>query len=228
MGKTNSSPSPPLCPQVSELRQQLRKRGLPVSGTKPALLQRLRPFQLPHSCLAPAPLCQLGTSLEPLVPPSQSPGSGSSSGLESPGSSPNQQMYILTGGIPGQVLGEVPNAAPNGALSAVPAGFASTASVSLTGEQCGLANAVFLAPAGTASGIPSPSLPMSSSSPLQSGTPWTTTETEQRQQQELSVELEMRERLRNRPADRSASTGTEVNKDDLRCFKAQSILLPAH
>ncbi|EGV98636.1 Myocardin [Cricetulus griseus] len=31
--------------QVSELRQQLRIRGLPVSGTKTALVDRLRPFQ---------------------------------------------------------------------------------------------------------------------------------------------------------------------------------------
>ncbi|OWK15005.1 hypothetical protein Celaphus_00001044 [Cervus elaphus hippelaphus] len=31
--------------QVSELRQQLRIRGLPVSGTKTALMDRLRPFQ---------------------------------------------------------------------------------------------------------------------------------------------------------------------------------------
>ncbi|XP_078511059.1 MEF2-activating motif and SAP domain-containing transcriptional regulator [Lissotriton helveticus] len=30
---------------VSKLRQQLRKRGLPVSGTKPALLERLKPYQ---------------------------------------------------------------------------------------------------------------------------------------------------------------------------------------
>uniref|UniRef100_A0A3B5MQD5 Si:dkeyp-69b9.3 n=1 Tax=Xiphophorus couchianus TaxID=32473 RepID=A0A3B5MQD5_9TELE len=50
------------------LRQQLRKRGLPVSGTKPALLQRLRPFQLQHACPTPAPLSKLGTSMEPLSP----------------------------------------------------------------------------------------------------------------------------------------------------------------
>ncbi|XP_032562238.1 myocardin [Chiroxiphia lanceolata] len=31
--------------KVSELRQQLRMRGLPVSGTKTALMERLRPFQ---------------------------------------------------------------------------------------------------------------------------------------------------------------------------------------
>ncbi|TRY59476.1 hypothetical protein DNTS_017870 [Danionella cerebrum] len=46
--------------KVSVLRQQLRKRGLPVSGTKPALLERLRPFQIPH----PPPNPQLGATLE--------------------------------------------------------------------------------------------------------------------------------------------------------------------
>uniref|UniRef100_A0A3B3V8I3 Si:dkeyp-69b9.3 n=1 Tax=Poecilia latipinna TaxID=48699 RepID=A0A3B3V8I3_9TELE len=74
---------------VSELRQQLRKRGLPVSGTKPALLQRLRPFQLQHACPAPAPLSKLGTSMEPLIPcapllPCQSPGSSPGFRLSSP------------------------------------------------------------------------------------------------------------------------------------------------
>ncbi|XP_046703476.1 myocardin isoform X1 [Silurus meridionalis] len=57
---------------VSELRQQLRKRGLPVSGTKPALLERLRPFQMPRPQLTPAPLCQLEGTLEP-PPPNLSP-----------------------------------------------------------------------------------------------------------------------------------------------------------
>ncbi|XP_074978413.1 LOW QUALITY PROTEIN: MEF2-activating motif and SAP domain-containing transcriptional regulator [Caretta caretta] len=38
-------PRHPPHPQVSELRQQLRQRGQPVSGTKPALLERLKPFQ---------------------------------------------------------------------------------------------------------------------------------------------------------------------------------------
>ncbi len=200
------------------MRQQLRKRGLPVSGTKPALLQRLRPFQLPHSCLTPAPLCQLGTSLEPLTPcppppPNQSPGSSSSSGLDSPSSSPNQQMYIPDRGIPDGILSD----APNGILTTVPNGFSNAASVSLAGEQCGLTNAVFLAPASTASGTPSPSLPMSSSSPLQCGTPWRTEneQQQQQQQQELSVELEMRERLRSRPRDRSTNSSNEVSKDRL-------------
>lgn len=206
--------------QVSELRQQLRKRGLPVSGTKPALLQRLRLFQLPHSCLTPAPLCQLSTSLEPLttcppLPPNQSPGSSSSSGQDSPSSSPNQQMYVQDRGVPNGTLSDTQNGVQNGNLNNVPNGFSSAASVSLAGEHC-LSNAVFLTPASTASGTPSPSLPMSSSSPLQCGTPWRTdNEQQQQQQQELSVELEMRERLRSRPRDRSTNIGDEVSKDRL-------------
>lgn len=58
--------------QVSELRQQLRKRGLPVSGTKPALLERLRPFQMPRPQLTPAPLCKMEATLDPSQPPSLS------------------------------------------------------------------------------------------------------------------------------------------------------------
>ncbi|XP_053182542.1 myocardin [Scomber japonicus] len=227
---TNSTSKPELLPAnlvdltVSELRQQLRKRGLPVSGTKPALLQRLRPFQLPHSCLTPAPLCQLGTSMEPLapspqLPPNQSPSLSSSSGPDSPSSSPNQQMYMQDRGIPNGILSEV----PNGILSAVSNGFSNAASVSLTGEQCGLTNTVFLAPASTASGTPSPSLPMSSSSPLQCGTLWRTDneQQQQQQQQELSVELEMRERIRSRPRERSANTGNESCGGSLHPFLQQ-------
>lgn len=211
---------------VSELRQQLRKRGLPVSGTKPALLQRLRPFQLPHACVTPAPLCQLGTSLEPLtsctpLPSSQSPGSSSTSGLDSPSSSPNQQLYTQDRGIPNGIVSDTPNRAPNGILNAVQNGFTNTASVSLAGEQCGLTSTVFLAPASTASGTPSPSLPMSSSSPLQCVTPWRTESEQRQQQQELSVELEMRERIRSRPRERSTNTGNESCGGSLHPFLQQ-------
>uniref|UniRef100_A0A3Q3FQF6 Si:dkeyp-69b9.3 n=1 Tax=Labrus bergylta TaxID=56723 RepID=A0A3Q3FQF6_9LABR len=198
---------------VSELRQHLRKRGLPVSGTKPTLLQRLRPFQLPHTCPTPAPFSQLGTIVEPLtpclpLPPSQSPSSSSSSGLDSPNMSPNQQMYNADRGIPNGILGD----APNGVLNTVLNGFSA-------GENCSLTNAVFLAPASTASGTPSPSLPMSSSSPLQCGTSWRT-ENDQ-QQQELSVELEMRERLRSRPRDRSNKTSNKSCGGSLHPFLQQ-------
>ncbi|XP_042345145.1 myocardin [Plectropomus leopardus] len=230
---TNPTSKPELLPAnlvdltVSELRQQLRKRGLPVSGTKPALLQRLRPFQLPQACLTPAPLCQLGTSLEPLtpcppLPPGQSPGSSSSSGQDSPNNSPVQQMYIADRGVPNGILSDAQTGVQNGILNNVPNGFSNAASVSLAGEQC-LSNTVFLAPASTASGTPSPSLPMSSSSPLQCGTPWRTEseQQQQQQQQELSVELEMRERLRSRPRDRSTNAGNESCGGPLHPFLQQ-------
>ncbi|MEE6483175.1 hypothetical protein FKM82_013459 [Ascaphus truei] len=45
---------------VSELRQHLRKRGLPVSGTKPALLERLKPYQIPRAKPIPAPIQSAG------------------------------------------------------------------------------------------------------------------------------------------------------------------------
>ncbi|KAF7666825.1 hypothetical protein LDENG_00089510 [Lucifuga dentata] len=228
--ETNPTSKPELLPAnlddltVSELRQQLRKRGLPVSGTKPALLQRLRPFQLPHTCLTPTPLCQLGTSLEtlttcPFLPSSQSPSSSSSSGPDSPSSNPNQQVYIQDRGIPNGILSDAPNGIPSGILNVVPDGFSNAAA----GEQSGLANAVYLTPASTASGAPSPSLPLSSSSsslPLQCGSPWKT-DKEQQQQQELSVELEMRERIRSRPRERTAITSNESCGGSLHPFLQQ-------
>ncbi|XP_041088277.1 myocardin isoform X2 [Polyodon spathula] len=57
---SGSAPKPEPLPSnlddltVSELRQQLRQCGLPVSGTKPALLERLKPLQ--RSCPPPLPL----------------------------------------------------------------------------------------------------------------------------------------------------------------------------
>lgn len=203
----SQSEAPRLYSQVSELRQQLRKRGLPVSGTKPALLQRLRTFTPPPTCLTPA--CQMRGQTETLTPrhtlaANQSPSSSSSSGADSPSSSPNPQMYVQDRGIPNGILSGV----PSGIAHAVPKGLSNAVSGSLSGEQCGLTNAVFLAPASTASGTPSPGLPMSSSSPLQCGNPWRTDS--ELQQQELSVELEMRERMRSRPRDCSANAGREV------------------
>ncbi|XP_045082421.1 myocardin-like isoform X2 [Coregonus clupeaformis] len=175
---------------VSELRQQLRKRGLPVSGTKPSLLQRLRPFQLPHLCLTPVPLCQLGTSLEPLTPsslltPTHNPSSSPGSGPDSPTNSPNHQVYIQSTGILSGVRNGIVNGIPNG----IPNGIV----VSVVGEQCG-----FLAPALTPSSTPSPGLPPCSSSPLLTAASWRS----EQEQQELSLELEMRERMRSRPRER--------------------------
>ncbi|XP_056143032.1 myocardin [Lampris incognitus] len=214
---------------VSELRQQLRKRGLPVSGTKPALLQRLRPFQLPRTCPAPSPLYQLGTSLEPLtLPPNHSPNSTSGSGPDSPTSvsSPKQQIYIQHSSIPN---GMFPDGVPQGIINGAPRDLSNSVLVSVEGEQCGLTNTVFLAPASTPSGTPSPSLPLASSSssssssspsPLQSGISWKTEQEQQQQQQELNVELEMRERIRSRSRDQ-ANTGNEAFGVSLHPFLQQ-------
>ncbi|KTG45163.1 hypothetical protein cypCar_00010455 [Cyprinus carpio] len=94
------SQTPPLLPKVSVLRQQLRKRGLPVSGTKPALLERLRPFQMPRPPLTPAPLCQQGATLESTHPASlkQLPTSLDPSANPAP-------MYINPSGLAEQSLG---------------------------------------------------------------------------------------------------------------------------
>ncbi|XP_028971240.1 myocardin isoform X2 [Esox lucius] len=178
---------------VSELRQQLRKRGLPVSGTKPALLQRLRPFQLPRSCLAPTPLCQPGTSLEPLPPsplltPNHNPNSSPCSGPDPP-TNPNHQVYIQSTGI----LSGVQNEILNGILNGGPNGTLKGMAVSVVGEQ-----PAFLAPALARSTSPSPGLSPCSFSPLSTGTPWRS----EQELQEMSLELEMRERIRSRPKDR--------------------------
>lgn len=195
---------------MSELRQQLRKRGLPVSGTKPALLQRLRLFQLPRSCVAPAPLCQLGAGLEPLapltpLPPSgRSPGSSSSSRLDSPGSSPSRQLLVTDRGIPNGILADSPNGVPEGML--LSNGFPHAVPVTLSGDGGGgLTSAVFLAPANTASGTPSPSLPMSCSSPLSCATPL-------RSDAERSAEKKERLRSRSRTRTRSLGPGDEVSR----------------
>ncbi|XP_035389610.1 myocardin isoform X3 [Electrophorus electricus] len=63
--------------KVSELRQQLRIRGLPVSGTKTALIERLRPYKDP-SCSSPSSSGDITTVTFPVTPTGssyQSPGS---------------------------------------------------------------------------------------------------------------------------------------------------------
>ncbi|XP_073684726.1 myocardin [Garra rufa] len=64
--------------KVSELRQQLRIRGLPVSGTKTALIERLRPFK-DSSCASPATSADVSAAAFPVTP------SGSLSSYQSHG-----------------------------------------------------------------------------------------------------------------------------------------------
>ncbi|XP_048089420.1 myocardin isoform X2 [Alosa alosa] len=66
--------------KVSELRQQLRIRGLPVSGTKTALIERLRPFRDPISG-SPSQPGDITTVTFPVTP------TGSLSSYQSPSSS---------------------------------------------------------------------------------------------------------------------------------------------
>lgn len=65
---------------MSELRQQLRIRGLPVSGTKTALIERLRPFK-DSSSSSPSSSGDISTVTFPVTP------TGSLSSYQSPGSS---------------------------------------------------------------------------------------------------------------------------------------------
>nr|XP_055031177.1 myocardin isoform X4 [Misgurnus anguillicaudatus] len=66
--------------KVSELRQQLRIRGLPVSGTKTALIERLRPFK-DSSSSSPSSSGDISTVTFPMTP------TGSLSSYQSPSSS---------------------------------------------------------------------------------------------------------------------------------------------
>ncbi|XP_053144163.1 myocardin isoform X3 [Hemicordylus capensis] len=66
--------------KVSELRQQLRIRGLPVSGTKTALMERLRPFQECSGSSVPS-FSEITTVTFPVTP------TGSLSGYQSQSSS---------------------------------------------------------------------------------------------------------------------------------------------
>ncbi|CAJ1080509.1 myocardin isoform X4 [Xyrichtys novacula] len=67
--------------KVSELRQHLRIRGMPVSGTKTALIERLRPFKDSNSGSSPSGSSDITTVTFPVTP------TGSLSSYQSPSSS---------------------------------------------------------------------------------------------------------------------------------------------
>ncbi|XP_035262572.1 myocardin isoform X2 [Anguilla anguilla] len=72
--------------KVSELRQQLRIRGLPVSGTKTALIERLRPFKNPNASPPPSSN-DITTVTFPVTP------TGSLSSYQSSGSTGTSGFY---------------------------------------------------------------------------------------------------------------------------------------
>ncbi|XP_041753686.1 myocardin isoform X3 [Coregonus clupeaformis] len=93
-GQTNVSPvkPAPLPPnlddlKVSELRQQLRIRGMPVSGTKMALIERLRPFKDPTPSPSHSGSNDISTATFPVTP------TGSLSSYQSPSSTLSQGGY---------------------------------------------------------------------------------------------------------------------------------------
>uniref|UniRef100_A0A4W6G3H2 Myocardin n=1 Tax=Lates calcarifer TaxID=8187 RepID=A0A4W6G3H2_LATCA len=67
--------------KVSELRQHLRIRGMPVSGTKTALIERLRPFKDSNTSSSPSGSSDITTVTFPVTP------TGSLSSYQSPSSS---------------------------------------------------------------------------------------------------------------------------------------------
>ncbi|KAL7372133.1 hypothetical protein ABVT39_010801 [Epinephelus coioides] len=67
--------------KVSELRQHLRIRGMPVSGTKTALIERLRPFKDSTTSSSPSGSSDITTVTFPVTP------TGSLSSYQSPSSS---------------------------------------------------------------------------------------------------------------------------------------------
>ncbi|XP_038591201.1 myocardin isoform X5 [Micropterus salmoides] len=67
--------------KVSELRQHLRIRGMPVSGTKTALIERLRPFKDSNAGSSPSGSSDITTVTFPVTP------TGSLSSYQSPSSS---------------------------------------------------------------------------------------------------------------------------------------------
>ncbi|KAF7661545.1 hypothetical protein LDENG_00259620 [Lucifuga dentata] len=67
--------------KVSELRQHLRIRGMPVSGTKTALIERLRPFKDSNAGSSPSGSSDITTLTFPVTP------TGSLSSYQSPSSS---------------------------------------------------------------------------------------------------------------------------------------------
>uniref|UniRef100_A0A3Q2QZI3 Myocardin n=1 Tax=Fundulus heteroclitus TaxID=8078 RepID=A0A3Q2QZI3_FUNHE len=69
--------------KVSELRQHLRIRGMPVSGTKMALIERLRPFKDSSADSPPSGSSDIATLTFPVTP------TGSLSSYQSPSSSSN-------------------------------------------------------------------------------------------------------------------------------------------
>ncbi|XP_033987885.1 myocardin isoform X1 [Trematomus bernacchii] len=106
--------------KVSELRQQLRVRGMPVSGTKTALIERLRPFKDSNAGSSPSGSSDITTVTFPVTPTAslssyQSPSQGGyypyPSTSSTPPISPASSELSLTGSLPDS-FSDVPMSSP--------------------------------------------------------------------------------------------------------------------
>ncbi|KAM8837531.1 myocardin isoform 2-T2 [Spinachia spinachia] len=112
--------------KVSELRQQLRIRGMPVSGTKTALIERLRPFKDSNAGSSPSGSSDITTVTFPVTPTGslssyQSPSSSSTvsqggyypypSTSSTPPISPASSELSLSGSLPDS-FGDMPMSSP--------------------------------------------------------------------------------------------------------------------
>ncbi|XP_061764624.1 myocardin isoform X1 [Nerophis ophidion] len=113
--------------KVSELRQHLRIRGLPVSGTKTALIERLRPFRDSNTGSSPSGSSDITTVTFPVTPMGslssyQSPSSSSTlsrggyypypSNSSTPPISPASSELSLSGSLPDS-FSDVPMSSPS-------------------------------------------------------------------------------------------------------------------
>nr|XP_040033004.1 myocardin isoform X4 [Gasterosteus aculeatus aculeatus] len=112
--------------KVSELRQHLRIRGMPVSGTKTALIDRLRPFKDSNAGSSPSSSSDITTGTFPVTPTGslssyQSPSSSSTvsqggyypypSTSSTPPISPASSELSLSGSLPDS-FGDMPMSSP--------------------------------------------------------------------------------------------------------------------
>ncbi|XP_051928304.1 myocardin isoform X2 [Hippocampus zosterae] len=136
--------------KVSELRQHLRIRGLPVSGTKTALIERLRPFKDSNSGSSPSGSSDVTTLTFPVTPTGslssyQSPSSSLSQGgyypypstSSTPPISPASSEHSLSGSLPDSFSDVPMSSPPQFALQASPGQLGADDALGAGGSRAG-------------------------------------------------------------------------------------------
>ncbi|XP_019720009.1 myocardin isoform X8 [Hippocampus comes] len=136
--------------KVSELRQHLRIRGLPVSGTKTALIERLRPFKDSNSGSSPSGSSDVTTVTFPVTPTGslssyQSPSSSLSQGgyypypstSSTPPISPASSEHSLSGSLPDSFSDVPMSSPPQFALQASPGQLGADDALGAGGSRAG-------------------------------------------------------------------------------------------